>query len=135
MNKIASRSVVYALLIFVAGAATGLLLGPLLGRPFMRPPTPEQMSDHLMSRLQSHLDLTPEQSAQIRPIIDETGRDIQGIWVSTTIRVSARVDQSNEEIARHLTAEQIPKMERFVAEGREQMRKRGLRPPPPPPSQ
>ena len=135
MNKTAARSFVYAALIFVAGLVVGLLSAPLIGHSFMRPPTPAQMSNHIMSHLQSRLDLTAEQSAQIKPIVDQLGNDMQGIWLDTTKRVTARMEQSDQQIAALLTPEQKIKMQAFIAENRERMLKRHIPggPPRPPP--
>jgi len=130
-NNKAVRVTFYTVLIFLCGAATGLLSGPMIGRAFMRPLTPEHISRDMLSMLQSRLSLTPEQTEQIKPIMDKTGNDMQAIWLDTTKRVAARVDETNLEISSHLTAEQKPKLEAFVAEGRKRMSERLPFGPPP----
>ncbi len=130
-KKKTARIIVFSLLIFIGGLATGLLSVPMLDRYFMRPPKPEDMSRHILSMLQSRLALTPEQSAQIKPIVDKAGADMQTIWFETTNRVAARMEATDSEIALLLTPEQKPKLDVFAAERRERMRKRTLFPPRP----
>ena len=56
MNKSrAARIVLYAVLIFLAGAITGALVAPMIGRTFMRLPDSQQMSRHMLEHLQSGL--------------------------------------------------------------------------------
>ena len=54
----ATRIILYAVLIFLAGAITGALVAPMIGRSFMRLPDSNQMSHHMLAHLQSGLDLT-----------------------------------------------------------------------------
>jgi Spy/CpxP family protein refolding chaperone len=116
------RVVLYAALIFVAGLFVGLLAGPLAVRTFLRPPTPSEMSSHILARLQSRLSLTPEQTAQIKPVVELTASDIEAIRLSTTKQISDRIAQTNSKIAPLLTPEQNAKLEQMEAERREHMR-------------
>ena len=61
MNKSALRIVLYAGLIFFAGAITGALVAPMVGRHFMRLPDSHQLSRLMLAHLHSGLDLTAEQ--------------------------------------------------------------------------
>jgi Spy/CpxP family protein refolding chaperone len=123
MTKARSWKVVlYATLIFVAGLFIGVLAGPHVLRTFLRPPTPPEMSRHILARLQSRLSLTPEQTAQIKPLMEQTASDIEAIRVATTKQVSDRIAETNSKIATFITPEQKAKLDQMEAERREHMR-------------
>jgi Spy/CpxP family protein refolding chaperone len=116
------KVVLYATLIFVAGLFIGVLAGPHVLRTFLRPPTPAEMSSHILARLQSRLSLTPEQTAQIKPLVELTASDIEAIRVATTKQISDRIAESNSKVATFLTPEQNAKLNQMEAERRERMR-------------
>jgi Spy/CpxP family protein refolding chaperone len=123
MTKARSWKVVlYATLIFVAGLFIGMLAGPYVQRTFLRTPTPTEMSRHILARLQSRLSLTPEQTAQIKPLMEQTASDIEAIRVATTKQVSDRIAETNSKIATFITPEQKAKLDQMEAERREHMR-------------
>ncbi len=138
MNRTrATRIVLYAALIFGAGAITGAFVAPHLGRAFMRPPRPEQMAEHMMDRLRGGLDLTPEQAARIKPLIEKTGQEMETIRKETTRRVFDRIAETNEEITSFLTPEQRTKFQRMEVEHRQRLQlyhplAESPGPPPPP---
>jgi Spy/CpxP family protein refolding chaperone len=116
------RVVFYATLIFVAGLFIGVLAGPHLLRTFLHPPTPAEMSRHILARLQSRLSLTPEQTAQIKPLVEQTASDIDAIREATTKQISDRIAEGNLEAAKFLTPEQKAKLDQMAAERREHIR-------------
>ena len=120
-NSRALRITLYALLIFLAGGITGALVAPRFGRTFMRPPDSKQMSEHMMDRLQSGLNLTPEQVAKIKPLVEKTGADMETVRRETSKRVHDRIAQTNAQIALLLTPEQKEKFIKMEAEHRERM--------------
>jgi Spy/CpxP family protein refolding chaperone len=123
MTKARSWKVIlYATLIFVAGLFIGLLASPHVLRTFLRPPTPAEMSRHILARLQSRLSLTPEQTAQVKPLIEQTASDIDAIRSATTKQVSNRIAETNSKIATFITPEQKVKLDQMDAERRERMR-------------
>ena len=107
------KVVLYATLIFVAGLFTGALAGPHLFRTFLRPPTPPEMSRHILGRLQSRLSLTPEQTAQIKPLVEQTASEIDAIRVATTKQIADRIAESNSKIAAFITPEQKAKLDQM----------------------
>lgn len=119
------RVVLYATLIFVAGLFIGVLAGPHLLRTFLRPPTPAEMSSRILARLQSRLSLTPEQTAQIKPLVEQTASEIDGIREATTKQIADRIAESNSKIEAFITPEQKSKLDRLEAERREHMRHNG----------
>ena len=133
MNKSKGiRVIFYALLIFLAGGVAGAFVAPMIGRTFMRPPRPREMSQHMMERLQSGLNLTADQAAKIRPLIEKVGADIESIRHDTVKHVHERVTETNAQIAQILTPEQQAKFIRMEAEHRRRMG-RGHPPGEPPP--
>jgi Spy/CpxP family protein refolding chaperone len=123
MNNVRSgRIIFYAALIFLAGFVTGALLAPILGRPFMRPPAPHEMSQHMLAHLQSILQLTDQQRAQIKPLVEKTGADMETIHRETMHRVLARLAETHAQISALLTPEQKIKFKEMEAEHRERLR-------------
>jgi Spy/CpxP family protein refolding chaperone len=116
------KVVLYAALIFVAGLFIGVIAGPLVLRTFLRPPSPAEMSSHILARLQSRLSLTPEQTAQIKPLVEQTASDIEGIRAATTKQISDRIAETNSKVATFITPEQKAKLDQMDAERREHMR-------------
>lgn len=115
------RIVLYATLIFLAGAVTGAFVAPNLGRHFMRPPRADEMSRQMLEHLQNELSLTAEQAAKIRPLIENTGRDMDLIRRETTQKVRARIAETDAQISQLLTPEQQTKFQKLQAEHRERM--------------
>ncbi|MEO5717570.1 MAG: hypothetical protein ABIR29_03250 [Chthoniobacterales bacterium] len=119
----ALRVTIYAVLIFLAGGITGALVAPQFGRTFMRPPDSKQMSQHMMERLQAGLDLTPEQKAKIKPLIEKTGTDMESIRRGTSKRVHDRIAETNAQISLLLSANQKEKFIKMEAEHRKRLAK------------
>lgn len=133
MNKISrTKAAIYAALIFAGGLGTGVVTAPLLGRAYLGPPSPEKMSRRMLSMHEKRLDLNREQVAQIKPIIDKGGENMRAIWLDTARRVSAQLDEINNEIAPLLSPEQKAKLDKFAAEVRERRQKRTVFGHPPP---
>lgn len=120
-NSRVFRVTFYALFIFVAGAITGAFVAPRFGRTFMRPPDSKQMSQHMLDRLQSGLNLTPEQATKIKPLIDKTGADMDTVRRETSQRVHDRIAQTNAQISLLLSPEQKEKFIKLEAEHRKQI--------------
>ncbi|MEY2559470.1 MAG: hypothetical protein QOE34_2895 [Verrucomicrobiota bacterium] len=117
-----SKIVLYAALIFVAGLVIGVLAASLLHRTLLRPPTPAEMSRHILARLERRLSLTPEQTAQIKPLVEQTSSDVEAIRLATTKQVTDRIAETDSKIAAFLTPEQKAKLNQMEAEHREHMR-------------
>src|ERR1700730_9743120 len=126
MTKASSLKIIlYATLIFVAGLFTGAIAGPRALRSFLHPPTPAEMSSRILERLQSRLALTPEQTAQIKPVVEQTASEIDAIREATTKQIADRIAESNSKMAAFITPEQKAKLDRMEAERREHMRHAG----------
>ncbi len=137
MNKSrTARIVLYAALIFLAGALTGALIAPMIGRHFMRLPDSHHLSRAMLSHLRSELDLTNEQEAQIEPLVEKTCADMEIIHRQTVQRALDRMAETNTKICAFLTPEQNEKFKKIEAEHRlhlRHFRHPGGPPGPPPP--
>lgn len=123
MNKSRTALIaLYAILIFVAGAVTGAFVAPIVGRSFMRLPDSHHMSHVMLARLRSGLDLTDEQMAKIKPLVENACGDMETIHHETMQRVLNRMAETNAKISAFLTPEQKMKFERMQAEHRLQIR-------------
>lgn len=119
MNKSRfARIFLYAALIFIAGAITGALVAPMIGRSFMLLPDPHQMSRQMLAHLRFGLDLTDEQEAKIKPLIEATCADMETIHHETAQRVLNRLAETNAKISTCLTPEQNVKFKKIEAEHR-----------------
>lgn len=124
MSKASSWKVfLYAALVFVAGLFIGVIAGPHGLRMFLSPPTPAEMSSHILARLQHRLSLTPEQTAQIKPLVEQTSSDIEAMREATTKQVADRIAETDSKIAPFLTPEQKAKLDQMGIEHREHMRR------------
>lgn len=113
MNNALKWKLAFAfLLVFIAGVTTGGLLSTHhIKRHFLGPPHSGDVSGRMREHLQQALDLTPEQSAKIAPIVDATSAKLEAIRVETAERVHKVMEDSKNEIAPQLTPEQQKKLQ------------------------
>lgn len=112
--------------VFGAGLATGLFAGARHHkrsvfkerRPFMG----ERMREHL----RRELDLTPEQSAKIAPILDRTAAQLDTIREETQQRISDTMNTSHQEIAPLLNPEQRERLSQIRERHVRMMRRRAF---------
>jgi Spy/CpxP family protein refolding chaperone len=119
------------LLVFAAGVTTGFFGTFHLRRHFLGPPHSGDVSERMREHLRSALDLTPEQSAKISPIVDATSAKLEAIRIETAERVRAVMEASKREIAPALSQDQQKKLEKLEAEHRRLMMHHQFHPPPP----
>ncbi len=104
-------------LVFVAGLIAGAFVGAAQLRhhhlDFARH---EVLTEHLRNRMQSRLDLTPQQLAKTAPIFDKTARQIEDIRKETSRRIHETFVAADEELAPSLTPEQRAKLDALEAE-------------------
>jgi len=124
-NMTKGKAICYLVAIFIAGAACGTILGYASGRQqAVSPARQKEMSDKLLQRLQTRLSLTPEQFAQIKPIVEQNSAAMQAIHRESWQRVSDNFKKMNAQIAGHLTEEQRRKLEAMESERCENVRKK-----------
>jgi Spy/CpxP family protein refolding chaperone len=124
------------LLVFLAGAAVGFLIGGWDERPFHFGARQGSLAQRMAERFRNELDLTPEQSAKITTIIEKNAAKLETIRLETGRRVRETFAQTHEQISPLLTPDQRKKL--AAMEERHRLRRerhRGFEPPPPPPDQ
>jgi Spy/CpxP family protein refolding chaperone len=122
------------LLVFVAGGVTGAFFGfhHLRHHIILGPPHSGDMNERMHEHLRRSLDLTSEQEAKLKPIVDATSAKLEAIRVETAERVRAAMEESKKEVAPFLTPEQQKKLDKLESEHRKMMLHHGFDPPPPP---
>jgi Spy/CpxP family protein refolding chaperone len=140
MNNALKWKLAFAfLLVFIAGLTTGGLLSTHhIKRHFLGPPHSGDVPGRMREHLQRELDLTPEQSAKIAPIVDATSAKLEAIRVETAERVRQVMEESKREIAPQLTPEQQEKLQKLKQKHLKILRHHGFDPhspdsPPPSP--
>ena len=133
MNNALKWKLAFAfLLVFIAGLTTGGLLSTHhIKRHFLGPPHSGDVPGRMREHLQRALDLTPEQSAKIAPIVDATSAKLEAIRVETAERVRKVMEESKQEIAPQLTPEQQKKLQELKEKHIKILRHHGFVPHPP----
>ena len=124
-NVTKGKAIFYLVAIFVAGAACGTILGYATGRQqAVSPARQKEMSDKLLQRLQTRLELSPEQFAMIKPIVEQNSAAMQAVHRESWQRVSDSFKRMNTQIAGILTEDQKQKLEAMENERCENVRKK-----------
>lgn len=99
------------LLVFIAGGMTGAFFGASHVRHlFFESPRHGIIGERMRERLRAQLNLTPEQVAQISPIIEKTAAQLEQERRDTGKRVHQLMITLHQEIAAHLTEAQRAKL-------------------------
>jgi Spy/CpxP family protein refolding chaperone len=103
------------ILVFVAGAITGVALGGLYARHlfFEFHHHPGMIGHRMKEKFRTELNLTPEQVAKISPVIDKTAAELQQVRRDTRGRVHEIMTQAHQQIAASLTDEQRQKLQQM----------------------
>jgi Spy/CpxP family protein refolding chaperone len=99
--------------LFVLGVVSGGLGAHLYyARALDRPPGPPPFFAGFMgARLERHLDLTPEQGARMRQILDQSRREAEALRRDLAPRMRDVMERSEQRIRELLTAEQRQRFE------------------------
>lgn len=110
--------------IFLAGVLVGGMATIRWGRNFaQRQPMGEQFAPRMMERLTSELQLTADQQAKIRPIIDARTTELRQLRRTTQKATANVLEHMQSDIAAQLTPEQKAKFEEQLKKQRERMRR------------
>jgi Spy/CpxP family protein refolding chaperone len=119
-------------LVFLAGATMGALAWSWHERQlFLGPPRSGALVHRIGERLRTQLALTPEQSAKIAPIIEQSASKLETIRIETARRVRQTLTEANLQISPELTPEQRTKLSKMEQKHRGRARHRGFPPSPP----
>jgi Spy/CpxP family protein refolding chaperone len=116
-------------LVFLAGATMGALVWSWHERQFfLGPPRSGALAHRMSERLRTQLALTPEQSAKIAPIVEQSASKLETIRVETASRVRQTLTEANLQISPELTPEQRTKLSKIEERHRGRARHRGFPP-------
>ena len=115
--------------IFLAGAITGWLVGFSRRHPFFRPPRRDDLATQMRARFTRELALTPQQSEKIDPLIAQSAQELDRIRRESDERVVRVIDDMHAKMAGDLTPEQTTKLASMTERRRAMMREH--REPPP----
>jgi Spy/CpxP family protein refolding chaperone len=125
-----SRGRLVAILLLLVCFGAGFLAGMLFDRAMLIHQSRmlprggiEFATRHLAHRLDRQLDLTPEQEAQVRAILERRKQKVFAEWDGLHGRLHREIEDAHREIAEILTPEQRAKFDRMQW----RWRKRGAR--------
>jgi Spy/CpxP family protein refolding chaperone len=133
--------------VFLAGVLVGGLVTLRVGRHIaQRLPMAEGFGPQLLGRLVTQLELTPEQQAKIKPIVDQAAEELHELRRTTQHSSAAVLVRMQSDISAVLTPAQKAKFDELSTQQRDRFkrfmdergRRRGEHPPgmgdrPPPP--
>lgn len=109
--------------IFIAGLLVGGLVTLRWGKNLgQRSPRGEQFGAQMLQRLITQLELTPEQQAKVKPIIDQGSEELRQLRRTTQRTTAGVLERMQGEIAAVLTPEQKAKFDQQVSRQRERIR-------------
>jgi tRNA uridine 5-carbamoylmethylation protein Kti12 len=115
----------YLVAIFLLGVASGAFIHWQITKyRNALPLTTERITEHILSRIDSRVNLTPSQRENIVPIIRKAASDIVVVNHNVRGQISVIISNADAQIARELTPEQRAKFEQMERERREFFRKR-----------
>jgi len=116
-----AKPILLLLLVFIAGAFTGVVATRAAVRSFVRKAilNPEFLRQTSERDLTRKLSLDPDQQAKVHAILLHTQEDLHGLRNEFLPRLGTTIERTNTAISAVLTAEQQKKFERIRAENRE----------------
>lgn len=122
-----TKLIVGFIIAFLAGGAAGAFLTFYQSRhwrtDFGR--HPHALTDRMRDRIQTQLDLTPDQLKKIEPILNHATDELQKIRQDTGAKVREVMAQTNQALGPELTAEQREQLAQIQKRDREH--KKGMR--------
>ncbi len=115
------RIAVGVLVVFVAGIATGVFATAWNLQHHRGGARAELIAQRMRRHLTTRLGLSPEQLAQISPVIEKTAGRLDTIRRETGRRVAETMEQSRRDLAPHLTSEQLARLDQM-----RERRRRGM---------
>ncbi len=108
MNRPSVRAWILLALIFVVGGVTGAAITMVSFPLWHNTPGEQQRRAHWMAELTRRLSLTPQQQAQISPIVEDAERQIQAVHRDELGRVGGIFADAYAKMTPVLTAQQQP---------------------------
>ena len=128
----------FVLVVFVSGLAAGVLVRPWLRfspgpprglgtRGMVGRPAPDRMTERLLERISTEIDLTLEQDQGLRAVFDGRQQRLREINEEVRDRFETQQAQMNAEIAAILTPEQMEIFQNEILSMRGERGRRGPR--------
>jgi hypothetical protein len=109
----------YLVGIFLAGGISGAFLVYATRRPvFHGPPSSEEMIRYVRGKLEKEVGLTEQQWVEVGPIVSNATTEIGQLDHANRERIRELINQSDAAILEKLTAEQKPRMQKWIEERR-----------------
>jgi len=110
--------------IFLAGGVSGAFVMMRMGRNLIAGrPMPDQWAPMHLKRLTEKLELTPQQTEELRPIVKSHMEELTRLRTQSMAETKVVFEQMQREIAAKLTPEQQVKFDQMNKEMRERARK------------
>ena len=113
------------LMVFIAGAATGMFVGARRAHDVLAFKNHPHMGERMRQHLTRELELTPEQIEKLSPIVDETSQRLQQIRAESGRRVADTMKEAHDAMAPHLTPEQRERLKTMKSRHKKFLRQRG----------
>ena len=110
--------------VFCAGLGTGLFAGARHQKRAVYKHHRAFMGERMREHLRRELELTPEQAAQVGPILDRTAAELNSIRQETQQRISETMNSSHQEIAPLLNPDQRERLSQIRERHIRKMRRR-----------
>lgn len=113
----------YLAAIFAIGCVSGAVVGWGIAKEGKKPslkrsaaPTMKTVCEHMRSRLETRLELSPAQLQEIDPVLQETARAMDGIHREAMERIESVIESCNRALEKSLNAEQKAKLKELERE-------------------
>ncbi len=121
------KVLLYTGALFIAGAVCGAMLrsrpAPVVDQPLKLGRTAE-IADKIRTKLETRLQLTPEQKEKFEPLFVKTSVELESIHKDCLDRISAALNQLHAEMRPALTPEQIQLLTALEAERSEALQQK-----------
>ncbi|MGA3169405.1 MAG: hypothetical protein ABSE62_00170 [Chthoniobacteraceae bacterium] len=116
------KTIGYAVAIFVTGGISGGALGVYEAKiRLLAEPKEPEVALRILNHLKTRLELTPDQVAEITPIVQKAAEDIHRYRGECTDNVIKVLDQAYAQISADLTPDQRAKLQQMQKERLEQL--------------
>ena len=129
------KAVVWVAVVFVLGAALGVVFGYFYGHRSIVAASSPPLSEparraRRVEQITHDLGLTSAQSEQLNTILSQLHADYKGIHDQTDAQMKAARQKGRDQIRAILTPEQKPKFEEFLKRMDEERKRNAPQPPP-----
>ncbi len=122
--------ILFLIAIFALGGVSGGFAGYYYGRSsfYRRPPKPDQMAESMHHFLRDRLELTPEQSDKLLPLVKDMSKAMQAVHEENHQRFGRIMKDFDAKISPLLTEPQLKKLDELRKEHERDRQGRGPKP-------